>query len=265
MPNLATVNREKAMPSSSVHSIAVIDLGDFSCPRVTQAGARFAARKLGGQSLINRMARRLSECAQVDRVYVVGAQIPATILTAGLAGVKCIDLPMSHVCERLCEAADASGAEWVVYVPANRPFVDPTLIDQMLSKATRMSSCDYVGYTAGDGDVRAIEHLGLTGEACHADTLRRLRRNVDRLNDQQAGSIASWLVSAPGAYHLKFIPVPKALNRNDLRFAIEDEQDWDDAELLCDTVGDEDSQWQELTQLVIANAGLRDSMADRNT
>ena len=252
------------MRSSTVSSIAVIDLGNFACPRVPQTAARFADRKLGGQSLINRMSRRLSECAQVDKVFVVGAQIPATMLTSGLAGVNCIDLPSSHVCERLCEAADASGAEWVVYVPANRPFIDPTLIDQMLAKASQASSCDYVGYTAGDGDVRTIEHLGLTGEACHADTLRRLRRNVDRLHDQEGGSMASWLVNAPGVYHLKFIPVPEALDRNDLRFAIEDEHDWDDAELLCDTVGREDSQWQELTQLVIANERLRGSMANRN-
>ena len=98
--------------------------------------------------------------------------------------------------------------------------------------------------------------LGLTGEACHADTLRRLRRNADRLPAADGGCIASWLDSAPGAYHLKFIPVPSALDRNDLRFAVEDELDWDDAELLCETVSDEDSQWQELTQLVISNDDL---------
>ena len=77
--------------------------------------------------------------------------------------------------------------------------------------------------------------------------------------------MATWLVNAPGMYHMKFIPVPEALNRKDLRFAIEDEQDWDDAELLCDTVAHDDAQWQELTQLVLSNESLRDSMANRNT
>jgi hypothetical protein len=64
---------------------------------------------------------------------------------------------------------------------------------------------------------------------------------------------------------LKFIPVPTELDRADLRFAVQDESDWDDAELLCETVRDEDSQWQELTQLVIANHDLRESMATRNS
>ena len=56
-----------------------------------------------------------------------------------------------------------------------------------------------------------------------------------------------------------------ALDRDDLRFAVVDESDWDDAELLCETVHDGDSQWQELTKLVISNNDLRESMATRNT
>lgn len=256
---------EKAMPKSINPAIAVIDLGDFSLPGTAQLAAQFAARKLGGQSLINRMARRLSECVQLERVFVVGAGVPSVILTSGLAGVDCIDLPSSHVCERLCEAADTSNAEWVVYVPANRPFIDPTLIDQMLAKANETNCCDYVGYQAVDGAPRTMDQLGLTGEACHADTLRRLRRNVDRLVDPQTGSLAAWLMNAPGAYQLKFIPVPQKLNRSDLRFAIEGEADWDDAEVLCETMPQVDSQWQELAQLVLANTALRNSMASRNT
>jgi spore coat polysaccharide biosynthesis protein SpsF (cytidylyltransferase family) len=251
------------MPSRA-RAIAVIDLGDFWHPEVRKSASRFAQRKLGGQPLIVRMARRLSECALVDQVFIVGSNLPSALLTSGIAGVRSINLPSCHVCERLCAAADESGAEWVVYVPANRPFIDATLVDLLLAKATRARECDYVGYASDAGDPRRVDHLGLTGEACHVDTLRRLRRNADRLPVCDGDSIASWLDSAPGAYHLKFIPVPSELDRDDLRFAVEDELDWDDVELLCETVNDEDSQWQELTQLVISNRDLRASMATRN-
>lgn len=252
------------MPTES-RAVAVIDLGNFSRPEMEGATARFAQRTLGGMPLIARMARRLSDCAQVDQVYIVGSNIPSALLTSGIAGAHSINLPSSHVCERLCAAADASKADWVVCVPANRPFVDATLIDQLLAKASRSSDCDYVGYASSGGDWRRMSQLGLAGEACHADTLRRLRRNADRLpSDDESGSIASWLENAPGAYHLKFIPLPIALDRDDLRFAVEDESDWDDAQLLCETVAEADSQWQQLTQLVMGNEGLRESMATRN-
>ncbi|MCG8652131.1 MAG: NTP transferase domain-containing protein [Pirellulales bacterium] len=252
------------MNTNSCLAVAVIDLGDFSRPEMQGAAARFAQRKLGGSPLIVRMARRLSDCAQVDQVYVVGSNIPCSLLTSGIAGVRSINLPSAHVCERLCAAADDSGAQWIVHVPANRPFVDATLIDQLLANAKRSNDCDYVGYASGGGDRRRMDHLGLAGEACHEDTLRRLRRNADRLPAEEAGSIASWLESAPGVFHLRFIPVPTPLDRDDLRFAVEDETDWDDAQLLCESVVDADSQWHELTQLVMCNEGLRESMATRN-
>jgi len=251
------------MPART-HSIAVIDLGDFSRPEVQKTATRFAQRKLGGQPLIIRMARRLSECALIDEVFIVGSNVPTELLTSGIAGINSINLPTMHVCERLCAAADASDAEWIVFMPANRPFVDATLVDQLLARAIRTHECDYVGYASDQGNWRRMDHLGLAGEVCHVDTLRRLRRNADRLPAADGGCIASWLENAPGAYHLKFIPVPTALDRADLRFAIEDESDWDDAELLCETVSDQDSQWQELTQLVISNENLRVSMATRN-
>lgn len=252
------------MPSNA-HAIAVIDLGDFSQRDVQRTAARFAQRKLGGQPLIIRMARRLSECALIDDVFIVGSNVPSTLLTSGIAGIKSLNLQTMHVCERLCAAADICDADWIVFMPANRPFVDATLVDQLVANARKSRECDYAGYASDAGGWRRMDHLGLAGEVCHVDALRRLRRNVDRLAPDADGSIASWLEHAPGAYHLKFIPLPTPLDRADLRFAIQDESDWDDAELLCETVNDQDSQWQDLTQLVIKNHDLRESMATRNS
>lgn len=251
--------------SMNTRAAAVIDLGDFSREEMRGAASRFAQRKLGGMPLIVRMARRLTDCAQIDQVYIVGSNVPSSLLTSGIAGVTSINLPSCHVSERLCAAADDSHSDWILCVPANRPFVDATLVDQLLAKARRLVDCDYVGYASCAGDWRRMDQLGLAGEACHADTLRRLRRNADRLPSDGGGSIASWLNNAPGAYHLKFIPVPQELDRDDLRFAVEDESDWDDVQLLCETVSEEDSQWQQLTQLVMCNEGLRESMATRNS
>ena len=100
------------------HAVAVIDLGDFTRPQAQGGASRFAGRKLAGLPLIVRMARRLSECAQVDRVYIVGSNLPSSLLTSGIAGGSSIDLPSTHVCERLCAVADESGADWIVSVPA---------------------------------------------------------------------------------------------------------------------------------------------------
>ena len=110
-----------------------------------------------------------------------------------------------------------------------------------------------------------MQRLGLAGEICHADSLRRLRRNLDRLSYcGEDASLAAYFQDAPGVYQMRFIPVPPELDRADLRFAVECEKDWDNVQLLCETVASDDTQWQPLATIVLSNPSLRASMAGRN-
>ncbi len=252
------------MPSS-IRAVAVIDLGNCSSPGGRHPAARFAQRNLEGQPLISRMVRRLSDSPLVSGLCVSGENLPATLLTAGIPGAVVLDLPHSHIVERLAAAADRVDADWVVYVPGNRPFIDPVLVDRLLSEAARASDCDYIGFFSSGGGWQRMQHLGLAGELCHADSLRRLRRNLDRLIACSDGlNLAAWFQDAPGSYQMRFIPVPAELDRSDLRFALESESDWDDAQLLCETLPRGDTQWQPLANIVLPNASLRESMGSRN-
>ncbi len=248
-------------------SIAVIDVGDCRSEDAQRVASRFAARQLGGQPVPLRIARRLSEAARINQVVITGSRMPAGLLTAGLAGIEVLELPYSHVCERLAAAADACSADWVAYVPGNRPFVDPTLIDCLLTRAHQAAvELDYVGYCGSGDGWQQVRRLGLAGEVCHADALRRLRRNVDRLScDPDELSLAGWLQSAPGTYHLKFVAVPEGLDCEDWRFAIEDENDWEYAQLFSDHMRDDRTEWQLLTELVRDNQDVRGAMAYRNS
>jgi len=246
-------------------AVVAIDLGVCSARSSRQpANSRrsdpvglnpFAERRLGGQPLAVRMARRLSDCQWCDQIFAVGCNLSAAVLRDHQTVLHPINLPDCHLVERLAAVADRTDADWIVYVPANRPFVDASLIDGLLAKASREPDCDYIAYASDLASHQRMDRLGLAGEVCHVDMLRRLRRNADRL--PRSRSIAECLESAPGAYHLRFVPVPPELDRDDLRFAVEDESDWDDAELLCESVCDEDAEWQQVANLVIANPSMR--------
>ncbi|KAA5539895.1 hypothetical protein FYK55_22880 [Roseiconus nitratireducens] len=222
----------------------------------------FSERRIDGQPLSVRMARRLSECEWVDGIYAVGCNVPTSVMRNHQMVLEPISLPPCHLVERLSAVVDRTDAEWIVYVPANRPFVDAGLIDGLIAKAARTSNCDYVGYNSDKAGPSRMLHLGLAGEVVHADALRRLRRNADRL--APCCSIAECMQHAPGDYRLKFVPVPRELDRADLRFAVEDESDWDDLQLLCESVSDVDASWMQVKQLVEANEPLRSSMKSRN-
>ncbi len=240
--------------SQVIQAVAVIDLGncqnlDSSCPV-----ARFASRHLQGQTLISRMVRRLHESPLIERIAISGEYLPSSLLTSGIPGVTVLDMPHTHVIERLAAAADRTHSSWVVFLPGNRPFIDPVLIDRLLSEASRASECDYVGFFSPRGGWERMQQLGLAAEVCHADSLRRLRRNLDRLLPQDSNpSLSSWFQDAPGAYQMRFIPVPAPLDRNDLRFVLESERDWDLAQSLCDSIACDETQWQTLTELALSH------------
>jgi spore coat polysaccharide biosynthesis protein SpsF (cytidylyltransferase family) len=243
---------------SSIRAVAVIELGDCRQTDDSHPALQFAERNLKGQSLISRMVRRLSESQLVKQIVVSGEQLPSTILTAGIPGAVVLDCPRTHVIERLAAAADRTDSDWVVFMPGNRPFVDPVLVDRLLGQAGRTTDCDYVGYFSPRGGWQRMQQLGLAAEICHADALRRLRRNLDRMVlTNKNMSLSAWFQEAPGVYQMRFIPVPTELDRNDLRFAVENERDWDNARLLCDSIAGDETQWQPLAEIALANSDMR--------
>ncbi len=245
--------------------VAVVDLGSYSACLGNSPESRFSMRRLNAQNLLSRIVRRLSECELIDGIVITGADLPSDLVTCIGAQAEVVDMRLEHVCQRLAAAADRTGAEWIYYVPGNRPFVDPVLADSLIAHARRNGDCDYVGFVSRDDHVRRIHQLGLAGELVHVDCLRRLRRNVDRLQPAGEGTeIADWIASAPGTYQMRFVPINEELDRSDLRFVLEDEADWDLATVLCDAVSDDRTDWQSLQRLVEVNPYLQMIMADRN-
>ncbi len=246
--------------SKAIRAVAVIELGNCQRTAGTHPAAQFAERNLKGQSLISRIVRRLSEAAMVKEIVISGEHLPTSILTAGIPGAHVLDLPHSHVIERLAAAADRTDSDWVLFLPGNRPFVDPVLIDRLLSEARRATDCDYFGFFSSRGGWERMQQLGLAGELCHADALRRLRRNLDRMSTCASNmSLSTWFQAAPGVYQMRFIPVPAELDRSDLRFTVESERDWDNARVLCDSIAGDETQWQPLATIALANEDLRAS------
>ena len=268
---------------------AVIDLGDYPVATDTSAAGRaaiparrgridaahavqqvaspqlavqrFAGRRIAGQPLVLRMAARISECQWVDKIYAVGCHLPPEVANIQSPLIETVSLPHCHLVERLGAIQDRSQTEWLVYVPANRPFVDAGLIDGLLSKAKNTKGVDYLAYASNASERPRLDHLGLDGEVCHADSVRRLCRDADRL--PACNSLLDCIENAPGTYHREFVPLPTALDHCSLRFAIENEADWDDAQLVCESLDEVDAAWQQAAGLVMRNEDLRSNLAVR--
>lgn len=236
------LSRKFAKPSPA---IAVIDLGDFSCQPSAKFGHEpFGSRSLAGSRIFQRMIDQLQQCERVDDIYLVGSNVPSHLIGEPLVNVKTCWLPKASLIQRLAHAIDAADAHWCVYMPANRPFVCHQLIDQLLAE-TGDTDCDFIGFEAELGSQHVLS-LGIAGEVLHCDAIRRLRRHCLDSPSMENESIVDNLNDAPGAFHLKFLPLPEPLDRDDCHFAIRSEQDWDEAEAMCRYLSGSAFSWTEL-------------------
>jgi spore coat polysaccharide biosynthesis protein SpsF (cytidylyltransferase family) len=247
------------------HVVAAIDLGAFEESAATHRGARFAFRRLTKLSVLDQMLRRLAECLQVDEVVITGCNLPPAVLTLSTPLADIVDLQMPHSVQRLAAVADRTGADWILYLTGNRPFLDPVMIDSLVASARKLRDCDYVSYAGRDRQHETVCQIGLAGEMIHADCLRTMRRYVERLPaDGSLGNLANCICNAPGAFQMRLLPLRSELDRSDLRFIIENEHDLQLAETIMDAIGEQRTDWQFLCDLVESHPEIREMMRKQN-
>ena len=220
-------------------------------------GNQPAARKLGGKSLLELVVRRMTDCQRLDRVVVVvghedhdhrvAAQIPPDVPTFVSSAAD----PLA----RAVEAMDHFHARAVVRVLADAPFVDPVLVDRLVSTADAHPACDYISYCAGDGRPAIMTHLGLWAEWCSAAALRRAHQEARRSADREA--VTSYLYAHPERFSVRLIPLPSELDRHDLARQIDFEHDWEHAQAIYEALGGDEWDWRRLADLLVAQSDNR--------
>ena len=72
--------------------------------------------------------------------------------------------PDGDALDRLCQAIEAYPAEGVVRVRGDDLFVDPTLIDRLVTTADADPTCDYVAYCSRDGRPAVLSPVSIYAE-----------------------------------------------------------------------------------------------------
>ncbi len=219
------------------------------------------ARKLGGRSLLELVIRRVTECLQLDGVAVV---LGAGAEDAELAELVPSDVSL-HVSDqpdmlaRLVSAAETLDADSIVRVCAEHPFVDPVLIDRLASTAEAHPQCDYIGFCSQNGRRSMLTTLESFGEWCRTDALRRADREATAAADREHAT--RYLCSHPETFPLRFIAIPRELERESVRLAWDGEEAWEHALTLHDALGHEHVNWRRLAGLLHGSPSRREATA----
>ncbi|PQO29391.1 hypothetical protein DTL21_25335 [Bremerella cremea] len=228
------------------------------------APSKLAGRKLAAKPLIEWLVRRVSEAELIDGIVVV---MPDEPQYRELANLIPLDIPchFSTKSTPLARLADAS-AEYpsssVVRVPLETPFCDPVLIDRLLTTAQQHEKKDYIGYSMEDGSPACRSNIGLFAEWIRSSALAKAAREVKSVADSY--HINSSFLDYPELFKQETLPVPKSLDRNDLRFSVGNEDDWEELLAIVDVLGTETLEWQDMVRVIDGQPTMRDRMAQRN-
>jgi len=220
-----------------------------------------AGRRLGGRRVLEWTVRRLTESQRLDGVIVA---LPASSYRRGLSGIVPSDVPVHRyqTHDRLGAVASACSAypsEAVVVVSASSPFLDPVLVDRLIISAESEPNCDYASYHDGEEYSCLSSHIGLVAEWTKTSALRRANtESTDRLDRSELGG---FLLAHPEVFKLRLIPLPAALDRNDVCLTLCDEEDWDRAEAILEVLHPDQLDWQEITRLLDHHPSLQEKVS----
>jgi spore coat polysaccharide biosynthesis protein SpsF len=234
-------------------------------PRLASDAAKGrAARRFGGKSLLEWVVRRATDCQRLDRVVVL---VPSAAEAQFVAEFVPPDVPVVVGNTRDALAGhvaclESYPAHAVVRISAEAPFVDPVLIDRLVTTASEHPQCDYIAYCRRDGFPTLLASVGMFAEWCRAEALKRANDEVVRQCDRD--QVSAYLYSHPEEFNVRLIPAPPGLDRDDVRLTIDSEEDWDHAQTIFEALGPDSLDWHRIARLLEEQPAMRQQMAALN-
>jgi spore coat polysaccharide biosynthesis protein SpsF (cytidylyltransferase family) len=241
-------------------------LGIVEVPPRNSPGNRLvnalAARRLGGKPLLEWVVRRVTESMLLEQVVIVAAgRDHARALASSVPGDVAI-FPATDCWDplgRFAAALREYGAEAAIRVQVDHPFVDPALIDRLIAKAESYRQCDWLSYSSSRGASTLLAKVGVLAEWFRAAAVEQV--DALALRDEERQDVSRFIQAHPERFHMRLLPLPERLDRDDLRLIVAGEEDWDHAQVILDALGPDHLDWQEIARLLDAHPALRRRMA----
>lgn len=227
-----------------------------------------ARRRVGGRSLLEWVVRRMTDCQQLGAVVVMTSQGETQ---KELADLVPLDVPVvvtdapSQI-GRFAQVLERFHAKSFVRIRANQPFIDPSLIDQLVSSSNHHSEPDYVTYCMKCGRPAILSPCGLFAEWLRTETFFKMEERLRLAGSLEGtGDLTPYILARPDRFTIRLITAPEVLDRPDLRLVLEDEEDWDNVFSILDaTASDPLIDYRRLTSLINNQPEICQRMAARN-
>jgi spore coat polysaccharide biosynthesis protein SpsF len=150
--------------------------------------------------------------------------------------VKCYRGPEIDVLQRFLDLARNEQLQSVIRVCADNPFFQFDSLDYFLELAVQNPNCDYISYRDVNLTPSIQTHWGLYGEWVSVSALEKV--NQLTLNKHFREHVTNFIYSNPDRFEICLVEAPEIiLERKDLRFTIDDYEDFRNMDKLIGLVG----------------------------
>lgn len=204
-------------------------LGIVKGALLTEKQRRHLARRLDGMSVLEWVVRQMTDCELLNGVVLLADNGIEGDLVRRLAPY---DVPVfapgaKDTLSLLQQTFENFSAEACVFIGADWPFLDPTLIEQLVRKAEQEPDCHYAAYRFTNEIFSVGRPYGLFPEWYRRDSLRKIADKVtDPIYRQLPGT---FFLDNQSRYKVELLTVPAGLDQQEqIRFSFNSESDWDD-------------------------------------
>ena len=229
-----------------IKTLGIID-GLFS----TDRQRRNVCRSLGGKTVLEWVARQMTDSLRLDGVVVV------TDLSEENMFVKMmtpLDVPvfMTDAVDTLSALAstlESFPSEHCVYIGLDWPLIDSHLIDRLIVAAESNPNGKYAAFEF-DNDSRKGRPLGMFAEWYDVKALHRANRKAtDPIHRAYPGL---YFLECAEKASLTLIPAPQPFCDHDLCLTINNEDDWDNITMIFESIDADNIHWHHIAELLLA-------------
>ena len=216
----------------------------------TDRQRRNASRTLGGKTVLEWVARQMTDSLRLDGVVVVTDHSEENMFVKMMTP---LDVPVfmtnaADTLSALSQTLETFQAEHCVYIGLDWPLIDSHLIDRLIIAAESNPNGKYAAFQF-DNDSRKGRPLGMFAEWYDVKSLHRAgRKATDPIHREYPGLYFLECAEKSG---LTLIPAPQPFCEYDLCPTIENEDDWENVTMIFDSIDADNIHWHHIAELLL--------------
>ncbi|MCL2349672.1 MAG: NTP transferase domain-containing protein [Planctomycetaceae bacterium] len=236
-------------------------LGIINGLLTTERQRRNACRMLGGKTVLEWVVRQMTDSERLDGVIVITDESEENKFVKQRTP---LDVPVFTVApdgdtlKAVTLALEVFPAEHCVFIGLDWPLIDSSLVDRLILAAELNPFGEYAAFHF-ENSVCSIKGrpTGMFAEWYDVKALHRANRKAD---DPMYRRYPGMYFIEQSKNTLTLIPAPKQFDRDDIRWTVENEDDWENIVTLFESIDADNIQWHRIAETLLHQPHLQAEM-----